>query len=105
MVSYDEENRKNDAFATRTSYAKNRYPTLLIKRPVKNVKLHRSFSFSTNPKISAFEGRDVAREDFLYHQRVGRKVQTTPKTVKYLNKGVVGRISCRKVNESKRNSL
>ena len=68
MVSYDEENRKNDAFATRTSYAKTRYPTLLTKRPVKNVKLHRSFSFSTNLDISALDGGDAVPGGFLYHQ-------------------------------------
>ena len=64
---------KTTHFATRTSYAKTRYPTLLTKRPVKNVKLHRSFSILTNPEISAFKGRDAALGDFLYHQRVGRK--------------------------------
>jgi hypothetical protein len=98
MVSYDEENRKNDAFATRTSYTKNRYPTLLIKRPVKNVELHRSFAIPTNPEISAFECCYAARGDFLYHQRVGRRRRLAAKTFKCLKIGVAGRMNCRKSN-------
>ena len=55
--------------------------------------------YPTNIEILAFEGRDVAREDFLYHQWVGRKSRMTPKPVKCLNIGVAGRMIWRKANK------
>ena len=98
MISYDEENRKNDAFATRTSYAKTRYPTLLTKRPVKNVKIHRSFPFSANRGIWAFEGRSLRFGGRKYQRRVGRTRKNGLNFKRCLEYGLASRTPSRNAN-------